>query len=184
MAKKRPLRSKRTGRFVSKNYVKRWPHLVVGGRARRKPTREEIRHVKRGIGKLEKAVARDLARLVPREPLLSVGTELELTATTKGGTPRRDKRGGRVFDPAVLAVKVYATLRRAITFAEAARIVQRATLAGTWDRRVVRIELMDWSKGRREGQYSELGRPSVEDALVDFRHALKTAAIRVAVVDQ
>lgn len=115
---------------------------------------------------------------------LPVGTELELTATTKGGTPRRDKRGGRVFDPAVLAVKVYATLRAPMTFQDAARAVQRAVMAGIWNRRDLGVEYMDWSKGRRDGFYTNQTRTTVEDALVSFRHALQGAAVRVAVVDQ
>ncbi len=61
--------------------------------------------------------ARKPYRRKPKRPptVLPPGTELEMTATTRGGTPRRRKGVGRRIDARVLALKIRFVLREDMT---------------------------------------------------------------------
>ena len=75
------------------------------------------------------------------------GTEYELTATTKGGTPSGD---GIHRDPRVLHLKIRVILERPMSSERARALVDSALRRGH-EVTGIAIEGMDWSKGKQAG---------------------------------
>lgn len=185
MARKRNRRSEAAKAAWVRRRVREQAQAAARAAAARKgwDTRRE-RIAQREWARAERKAKRDAAkRHKAAGALLPVGAELELTATTRGGTPRRDNRAGRRTDPAILAIKVYGVVHTPMSFEDASRMLHLAVLNDVWDARKLTVEVIDWMKGRkRSGQYSTP--KDIEDALIVFRHALKQADVRVALTDR
>lgn len=96
--------------------------------------------------------AKRRARAKP-ERVDPAGTEYELTATTKGGTPRGP---GGTADPRRLHLKIRVILDRPMSADTARALLDRALRRGE-DVTGITIEGMDWAKGKQAGSAEGTG---------------------------
>jgi len=106
--------------------------------------------------------------------LLRPGTELELTATTRGGTPK-GKGGAGVRDPRVLHLKIRVIVQRPMTAQTALALLDRVA-SGERGGSGVRVEGIDWAKGRASGEASG-------DDVARFYGAIRRGESRLEVVE-
>lgn len=122
----------------------------------------------------------------PKRPAdLAKGTELELTYTTRGHTPRRRRGGGgRLVDKRPLGLKIRARAMRPMSREGLSRRVKRASETAVVPEGI-ELLYVDWYKGRgheaKSGAYTGV---EMLDALVSFRRAMKhdRASVRDEIV--